>query len=120
GDKECRTRRGKNGDRLSPFDSKTLEQCGATARLIVKHAKREARTGINHCFVVGKPAGGPIESVNDREWLTNHQNCSVSRRYRTFRPMRLAIRLRCISDEPAAIVAARASRKCRCMSNSML
>ncbi len=38
----------------------------------------------------------------------------------TFSPIWPAIRLRWICEEPAAMVAARASRKCRCMSNSIL
>ena len=45
-------------------------------------------------------------------------SCRKRRRYCTFSPIRLAIRLRWICEVPAAIVAARESRKWRSMSNS--
>ena len=73
------------------------------------------RPPLRHCRTIARRVQRNSESVSGRPMLIMRWTP-----YWTLRPIWPAIRLRWICDVPAATVAARASRKCRCMSNSML
>ncbi len=115
-----RARRAQQRERLARLGAKRREQRRGAQRQIVELGIRQTRAGIDHRLAAAEPARGARKAIGNSERQTDRHGFAPGVCYCTLRPIWAAIRLRWICEVPAAMVAARASRKCRCMSNSML